>query len=108
MLNLTMKRMPTKRIAGVVGAIATVGLAQAADINVFTDGALTEFSNAGAYGTNIRVLKANQTWTNTNNYILTDRVFIPNGVTLRPFRLTPWGSANGSTAGARTAPPATR
>jgi hypothetical protein len=73
---------PYYTIPAVCGLIGTLASIQAAQIDVFNDAALTEFSTAGALGTNIRVLKADQTWTADNQYILTDRVFIPNGVTL--------------------------
>ena len=66
-------------LCGLIGTLASV---QAAQIDVFNDPALTTFSTAGALGTNIKVLTGNQTWTADNQYILTDRVFIPNGVTL--------------------------
>ncbi|MCW1912199.1 hypothetical protein OJ996_01355 [Luteolibacter sp. GHJ8] len=50
----------------------------AAQIGVFTDADLTEFDPV----LGVRVLKASQTWTADNQYILTDRVFIKNGQTL--------------------------
>ena len=68
-------------IALLLGIIAPLALS-AADIDVYNDNSLTSFSTASLLGTNIRIITANQTWTNNNTYFLTDRVFIPNGVTL--------------------------
>lgn len=54
------------------------GSANAARIDVITDSTLTEFDAT----LGVRVIKANQTWTSDNQYILSDRLFIKNGQTL--------------------------
>ncbi len=68
-------------IALLLGLFAPVAL-NAAIIDVFTDGSLTSNSTAGLLGTNIRIITANQTWTSGNTYFITDRIYIPAGVTL--------------------------
>ena len=75
---------PTTLFTSLCGILGSAGALAAAEIDVFNDNTLTQFSTAtpGGYGTNIRVLNGSQTWTKDNIYFLTDRVFIPNGVTL--------------------------
>ena len=68
-------------IALLLGLFAPVAL-NAAIIDVFTDGSLTSNSTAGLLGTNVRIITANQTWTSGNTYFITDRIYIPAGVTL--------------------------
>ena len=78
-----MKLKKRNIFAAMCGIFASSGaIAYSAQIDVFNDATLTENSTAGLLGTNIRVIKADQTWTADNQYILTDRVYIPNGVTL--------------------------
>ncbi|MEM1085903.1 MAG: hypothetical protein AAGI48_17475, partial [Verrucomicrobiota bacterium] len=91
---------PTSTITAFCGLFGAVAALQAAQIDVYNDASLTEFSTAGELGTSIRVIKADQTWTADNAYILTDRVFIPNGVTLtiEP-GTTIYGSINENGAG---------
>ena len=74
-------KLTKNKIAMLLGLFAPAAL-HAANIDVYNDNTLTSFSTPSLLGTNIRIITANQTWTNDNTYFLTDRVFIPNGVTL--------------------------
>jgi len=84
--------MKTKQnlILALLGMMAPV-VATAANIDVIGDttGAYSTNSFAstnggvdGGLGTNIRVIGSNTTWTKNNTYFVTDRLFIPRGVTL--------------------------
>ena len=65
-------------LTGLFGVTMIAGQSFGAQIDVFNDNTLTEFDST----LGVRVLKASQTWTAGNQYILTDRVFIKNGQTL--------------------------
>ena len=69
---------PRSWITGLFGVGMIASQSFGAQIDVFNDSSLTEFDAT----LGVRVLKASQTWTAGNQYILTDRVFIKNGQTL--------------------------
>jgi hypothetical protein len=75
--------MKPRKNAFLIGSLALVAActAQAAQIDVVTTLAPTN-ATVGSGVRGVRALTTSQTWTANNEYFLTDRVFVPNGITL--------------------------